>query len=153
MLLAGGEACELCNDVCSNGSIPLRWKGSPRYWSTLCLSPLLCLLHSPESLGNCHRTERWWNLMERWSQGPSPSQHTQSLKRPGRGRYTMVGRSLPTDVCWWHDFGLSWRFHAWAFYNGSLFTDEGLGLIQMGGSGASCFITCFFSRTKHTGAP
>ena len=31
MLLAGGEACELCNDVCSDGSIPLRWKGSPRY--------------------------------------------------------------------------------------------------------------------------
>ena len=28
-----------------------------------------------------------------------------------------------------------------------------LSLIQMGGSGASYFITYFFSRTKHTGAP
>ena len=64
----------------------------------------------------------------------------------------MAGRSLPTDICWWHDFGLSWHFHAWAFYNGSM-SIEGLGLIQMGGSGASYFITCFFSRTKHTGAP
>ena len=55
----------------------------------------------------------------------------------------MAGRSLPTDVCWQHDFGLSWRFHAWAVYNGSR-SIEGLGLIQMGGSGASYSITCFF---------